>query len=242
MKRAIAPVSNIVMMTQALQALTERGHGMPGIGLIYGSSGFGKTTALAFMRNRVNGVYLRAWPTWTPTSMLAKIMEELGLQPGNRIAPMIDAVMKALSMEQRTVFIDESDYLLERPILLETLRSLHDMTTTPLILVGMGEFKQNVMHREQLAGRVGKWVEFQGANDADTKLLAEYLCEVGIADDLLAEVHKKSRGGSVRRIVSGLWSVESLARKKGLKKISLAEWGDRPFTFGEPPAATRAAA
>lgn len=235
MLRKTIPISNVVMMIGAQQKLQERAPGTPGIGLIYGPSGYGKTSSLAFMRNKINGVYVRAWPTWTPSSMLSTIMLELGLQPNARIHKMIDAIVQALSMEGRTLFIDEGDYLTDKLVLLEVLRSLHDVSTSPLILVGMEEFKQKVMHREQLAGRIGQWVEFQPASPEDASMLAHGLCEVEIGADLVSRLYEKSKGGSVRRIVSGLWNVEAFARKKGIRRVSLAEWGDRAFSFGEPP-------
>jgi ABC-type uncharacterized transport system YnjBCD ATPase subunit len=80
MRNAIARVSNIVLLANATDALIQRAPGLPGIGLIHGPSGYGKSTAIAWLRNFVNGVHIRAWPTWTPTAMLSMIIKELGLQ------------------------------------------------------------------------------------------------------------------------------------------------------------------
>src|SRR5699024_11974997 len=46
-------------------------HGMPGMGLVHGETGTGKTTALTWLRNRphVNAVYVRALALWTPSDI-----------------------------------------------------------------------------------------------------------------------------------------------------------------------------
>jgi DNA transposition AAA+ family ATPase len=148
---------------------------------------------------------------------------------------MIDQVVRALAMDNRPLFIDEADYLVAKPVLLEVLRGIHDVSSSPLILVGMETFKRDVTNREQLAGRISKWVEFQPASKDDARMLADELCEVAVGDDLLMQLHQKSKA-SIRRIVDGLARVETFARKKNLKKVSLSEWGDRAFSFGEPGA------
>ena len=238
MRNSIAHVKNIQMLATAADALSTRAPGTPGIGLIWGPSGFGKTTATAWLANQQNAVYVRAWPTWTPTSMLGAIMEELGVQQLGRTAPMIRSIVQALSADARPVFIDEADYLADKTILLETLRSLHDVSASPLILIGMRDFQRRVMHRDQLAGRISQWVEFQPADLADARVLAEEVCEVKVADDLIERLHKAA-SGSMRAMVVGLARIEQFARKKGLNKVTLTEWADRPFTLGDAPKGSR---
>ena len=63
MKYAIAPVKNVVRLSQAGDALNNRALGMPGMGLIWGPTGYGKTTAATWFINRCDGVYVRAMAT-----------------------------------------------------------------------------------------------------------------------------------------------------------------------------------
>jgi len=234
MRNRIAQTKNIEMLATASDALATRPPGAPGIGLIWGASGNGKTTACAWLSNQLNAVYTRAWPTWTPTSMLSALMQELSLKPLGRTQPMIDAIVRSLSAESRPVFIDEADYLADKPILLETLRSLHDVSSSPLILIGMRDFQRRVMHRDQLAGRISQWVEFQPADLADARVLTDEVCEIKVADDLLERLHKSS-GGSMRKMVVGLARIEQFAHKKNLGKVNSHEWAERAFSLGEAP-------
>lgn len=241
MRNRIAHVKNIQMLATAADALSTRAPGTPGVGLIWGATGYGKTTATAWLSNQLNAVYTRAWPTWTPTSMLSSLMQELSLKPLGRTQPMIDAIVRSLSAESRPVFIDEADYLADKPILLETLRSLHDVSSSPLILIGMRDFQRRVMHRDQLAGRISQWVEFQPADLSDARTLTDEVCEVKVTDDLVEHLHKKS-AGSMRAMVVGLNRIEQFARKKNLSKVNSSEWADRPFVLGDAPRAIAKAA
>lgn len=236
MRNRIAQVANIKTLWAAAETLRTRAPGVPGIGLIWGATGAGKTTAITWLANqpRVNAVYVRAMATWTPTAMLGAMMRELDAEPRPRCSAMIDHIVGALAREDRPLFVDEADYLAESKKLLDTLRDLHDMATTPLILIGMKDFQRRVMKREQLAGRVSQWVEFQPADMKDARTLCDEVCEVRIADDLLASIHK-SCGGSMRGLVVGLSRVEHHARKHGMAAVKLADWNGQPFTLSKVP-------
>jgi DNA transposition AAA+ family ATPase len=230
MRNQIAKVKNISSLWQAGQALRSRSVGVPGIGLVWGATGYGKTTAAAWFANEVNAVYVRAFATWTPTAMLGAICRELSAQPMARCSTMIDFIVEQLTTRGRPLFVDEADYLVGNKKLLETLRDLHDMATTPLILIGMADFRRKVVHREQLAGRIAQWVNFRPADIADARTLTEAVCEVDVADDLLEELHCASRG-SMRDMIVGLDRVERWAKRQGKAKVASKDWNHQPFTL-----------
>ncbi|MFA5598315.1 MAG: ATP-binding protein, partial [Pusillimonas sp.] len=60
MKTAVVSTKNIGRLVEASQALLTRTPGTPGIGLIFGKSGLGKTTATAWFVCQCDGVYVRA--------------------------------------------------------------------------------------------------------------------------------------------------------------------------------------
>lgn len=232
MKNKIAQVANIKMVYRAEESLRTRAPGVPGIGLLWGPTGFGKTTAITWLTNqpRVNAVYVRAIAAWTPTAMLAAIMRELDDEPRARCAVMVDLIVRALVREDRPLFVDEADYLADNRKLLDTVRDLHDLSTTPLILIGTKDFQRRVMHQEQLAGRVSQWLEFQPAGLKDARILCDEVCEVRVGEDLLGAIHRAA-GGSMRATVVALSRVESYARAEGLDAVALKEWGDRSFQW-----------
>lgn len=238
MKSRIVPVKNIALLTQAADVLINRAHGMPGMGLVHGETGYGKTTAVTWLINRVNGVYVRAMATWTPAAMLGAMLHEVDREPKGSCARMTTDLVEALAQTGRPVFVDEADYLIDSKKMTESLRDLHDMATVPVVLIGMGGIDQKLAHRKQLTGRVLEDVKFQPADAADARLIADQLCEVKLRDDLLARVHRASRGG-VRHLVVALARIEQFAKARGLGEIGSAEWGkaDAFFTGDAPDAA-----
>lgn len=238
MRYRIVPVKNVTRLTEAGDALINRGYGMPGMGLIFGATGYGKTTAATWFVNHCHGVYVRAMATTTPSSLLGTICKELDMAPMRSCAPMTEAIVEKLAQTGRPLFVDEADYLADSKRMTETLRDLHDMATVPVILIGMAGIQRKLAHRQQLSGRLAQWVEFAPCDMEDARMLASQLCEVSVADDLLAKLHRKA-SGSVRLLVVGLGRIEHYARARGLDSIAATDWrGGDDFFLGSAPKVT----
>ncbi|MDO8431767.1 MAG: AAA family ATPase [Candidatus Binatus sp.] len=238
MKNRIAMVNNLKMLAAAVDALCTSDPGMPVMAIASGGAGSGKTQAVAWAAVKHNAVYVRAIATDTPTSLCSSIMRELGSAPFRTAAPMINFIAKTMSELNRPLFIDEADYVVENPRLCDSMRDLHDISSMPVLMIGMASFRQRVAHREQLASRVSQWIEFRPADLKDARTLADMCCEVRVSDDLLAALHRSS-GGSMRRLSVGLSRIERFARKHNLSKVSLPEWSGGSFTFSEPSRGSR---
>ncbi|SRR5579883_1329194 len=239
MRSKIVPVTNVSRLTEAANALLERAPGMPGMGLIHGETGYGKTTAVTWLITRVNGVYVRALATTTPSSLLAGIARELDLQPRPSNVQTVEAIVQKLAITGRPLFIDEADYLVENKRTVETLRDIHDLATVPVVLIGMAGIQRRIQSRQQLTGRIAQWVEFQPCSFEDVQALSRELAEVGIADDILKRVYELTRG-SVRLIVVALNRIEGYARARGLSAIALKDWpANADFFLGNAPRATQ---
>ena len=231
MKHTIAKVKNVVRLEDAYAALEARAHGLDGMGLVYGPTGAGKTTAVAWHIVRTRGVYLRALACWTPSDLLASICAELRLDAHGRNAVMFARIAQALSASDRAVYVDEADHLLPHLRMLETLRDIHDIAGAPVILIGMAGIERRLQAREQLLGRVSQWVEFLPADLEDARTLADSVAEVDIADDLLAYLHAQARG-SMRRMTIGIHRIEQAARAAGVERIDRRAWGKRELLLG----------
>lgn len=227
MRRAVAEVKNLRTLEEACESLQHRDPDTPGLALVYGATGAGKTTATSWLAVSRSAIHVRAAATWTPNSMLAAIMTALGFAPLSRTSSMLTAIVESLRENGRTLMIDEADYLV-RKLLLETLRDIHDMSTVPVVLIGMADFKKRLMHQAQIAGRISQWVEFGPADLDDYRLVADAKCEVELSDDLLEDLHRATQG-SMRGLQIGLTRVEAHAKRAGLERIDLASWGSRPF-------------
>lgn len=229
MKNVIVKTKNILKLAEANESLLTRSQGTPGMGLIFGKSGLGKTTATAWSVNQCNGVYVRALSTWTPGSMLQAILRELDIAPTKlRAASMVNQIVDILRVTGRPLFIDEFDYIIEDKKMTETLRDIHDISSVPIVLVGMDRVRQKVQLRDQFVNRIAQWVEFKPADFEDCEKLSDQLCETKIRPELLRKLLETSKG-IVRLIVVGLDAIERKARTLNVSEIGLKHWGDAGF-------------
>jgi len=234
MRHTLAMVKNLSKLDSAYEALAGRAPGVPGMGLVYGFTGAGKTTALAWLVNRVHGVYLRATACWTPTALLGGLMVELGAAPLGRSAAMVAHSVGELAASQRPLFVDEADYLVRDARMLDTLRDIHDLSGVPVLLCGMEGLERQLVHRPLLARRITQWIPFLAADPDDARILADTVCEVAIANDLLETLHRDAKG-SIGLMVVGLARIEALAKAQGWAEVDAAHWRSRPFFLGGPP-------
>lgn len=248
MRAKIVPVKNIAAMKAAGDALIHRATGMPGMGLIWGPTGYGKTTAVTWFVNQCHGVYVRAVRLWTPKTMLSAIARELDIDCRRmNNAETLEAIIQRLAETGRPLFVDEADYVIDSRRLTDTLRDIHDLSVCPVILVGMHGIEKRIRGNEQFTGRIAQWVAFGGCDLSDARLLADGLCEVTVADDLLADLHDKASpksggGAEIRRLVVGLAAIEGYAKRRGMAQIAKKDWPGRDYFIGAPAAPAAAPA
>lgn len=232
MRPIIAMTKNIENLVTAYQAIKERPPGQPCMGLIYGPTGSGKTTAIAWARKQFdNGIYLRAEACWTAAVMLERILFEAKIKTdGRRSADWVRAIYQYMEASQRPLFLDEADYLLPDTRMIETLRDIHDMSGMPVLLIGMEGFESRVLARKQLARRIYRHVEFLPMDLEDARTLFDTLGEVKAHDDLVERAHREARG-SIAHLTAAVAQIEGFCRRQGWAEIDLQRFGGRELFF-----------
>jgi hypothetical protein len=229
MRNKMALLKNVVNLRTAYESLNTRPTATPGMALVHGQTGTGKTTAIAWLVNQVNGVFVRANAAWTRTSMLGKIMLELGAAPLQRgSSVMLDYIVGSLAASRRPLVVDEADYLFAEARMLDLLRDIHDFTGSAVLLVGMHDIATRLMHRPQLARRITQWIEFLPADFNDALMLANTVCETEVAPGLLSRLHEEA-AGNVGLMVVGLARIESTTKANGWACADEDLWGRRPL-------------
>ncbi|MEO0558198.1 MAG: ATP-binding protein [Bacteroidota bacterium] len=230
MKKGITvQTSNIVRFMSALARLNQSAETEEGMGILYGHPGEGKTTAIAYAATQTNAVYVRASVVWSVTTMLQTLSEELHLPIGRQRAPMLKACAEALSFNRRPVVVDEADYICRQNRqaldILDALRDLYDLSRVPVLLVGLPDDEMVRLLSPVQTGpfarfsrRISERVEFNGLRLADALLVAEQLCEVEMAADVVEEMHRET-GSNIGRLVKRLAQVERAARTNGLTAV-----------------------
>lgn len=230
MRMVTAKTKNVLAALEAYQIIEQAAaENAPAMGMFSGPAGFGKTTAGAYLFVAADGVLLRCLRSDTISTFLERLAMELGLEKRQRKADMINFIVKELAMTNKPLFIDEADYLADKTEVLETIRDIYDLSGVPIILIGYEHLPKKVKRLEQLHSRISQHVAFQKADMQDVQIMAKQLVEeVTIADDLLSELLVQAQG-NLRRITTGLATIEKLARSNGLKIINQNKWADRPF-------------
>src|SRR5690606_1482571 len=97
-------------------------------------------------------------------------------------ALMVNHIVSELAMGGRPLFVDEADYFVHNTKMLETLRDIHDLSQSPVILIGMAGIEKKLVHRLQFANRIYQAVEFLPADYEDARVLSDTVCEVYVED------------------------------------------------------------
>ncbi len=237
MRPTFVKTENFSRFLAGLLTLNERGASEACFLVVDGEPGLGKTTIVHRWVTQEGCVYLRAKKEWTPAWMLRELLGLLKVSPEYSFERMFRQALAALAEHARiaardgttfAVVVDEADHISRKESMLETLRDLSDMLEIPFILVGMGRIRDNLTRFRQISSRVGQPVEFKPCSLADVQALVKGLCEVPVADDLVATLHQVS-AGYTREIKEGIAAIERFGKRSPGKTIDCALMDGQPL-------------
>lgn len=230
-----APLRNVLAAAKVMEQLINRAPNMPGLGVLCGPSGYGKTAAACYCANEYRAHYVECRSYFTKKSLLIAILEEMGIVPGKTIYDMVKQIGEQLDLSGRPLIIDEMDHIVDRN-LVEMVRDIYEVSQAPILMIGEERFPQKLKRWERFHNRVLVWQRAEPADMGDARKLAKvYSHDVEIADDLLKLIVQKTYG-CTRRITVNINNAREYAREGGFKKLDLEGWGDRPLYLGEAPA------
>lgn len=225
-----AMLKSMGALMQQHQDLCDQTEDLPHILLVEAPAGGGKSTALTWLAEESSGLYIRAMASDTVVSFLSRLMMACGLPPnstrGNSVMTM--AVADHLQANDRTLIVDEADYLFSSNRLIETLRDIHDLSGTPVIIAGHTGISKRMANKPQLHSRVSTWLEFPPLDTEDLAILARKTCGVNVAEDLLQHLLRESHG-NLRLARVALERIAAFAEAESLKRVTREDWGRRKF-------------
>jgi DNA transposition AAA+ family ATPase len=233
---SVAPLGNVVAMVELILRVQNRTQGLPGMACYFGPSGLGKSTAAIYACNKFKAHLVQINSQCTRRYLVEQIMAELGLTAPRAmtIPRMVDAVSEYLGRTGEPLLIDEADTLVDRGMI-EIARDIYEGSGVPVILIGEEDLPKKLELHERIHGRMLDWVGAQPATMDDVQHLAPIYCR-GLTLDapMLTAVLEASRN-SIRRICNNLDRVREFAANKGLKSVTVADWGDQPFCAAAAP-------
>lgn len=223
----IAPLSNIGVMENALHRLQNRQPGDPGMMVICGHSGIGKSMAAAWAKARHRAYYLQLDDYVTRKGFLIDLHRVMGIEvPKGTAKDLLDSAATQLVTQRRTLILDEFDFIADKEMVMAVF-SLYEKTKASIILIGEEKLPGKLARFEKFDGRIldTLFAEPVCLNDARTLAQHKYP-QFDFADDLLEHLVSIA-GRSVRRVNNNLGLIYNEGMSMGWTGCDLATWGSR---------------
>lgn len=232
----VAQIGTLDLVSATLERLDSRSKGLPGIGVLYGPAGWGKTFATNLLAIESRAYYVQMRSAWRSKSMLEKILVEMGVKHGRATVPaLLDLVCDQLSLSRRTLILDEFDYATKSDSLIELTRDIYEGSQGSLLLVGEELLPRKLEQWERFHSRVLTWAPAQPVTLDDARQLADiYAPGLTIAEDVFARVVEVAKG-SVRRVSVNLTRFYEFANTMGLEGITMAHLDELQLYTGRSP-------
>lgn len=221
MKKGFVQTENFKRLKEAEKLVSKRGAREAGLVIVKGVFGIGKSELTERWAADSGYVFVRAKETWTKRALLDELAEKMGLAKTGRNQEVQARIIGKVAVDMVPLIVDEADFLVRSTAsLLEVLRDITDLTGTMCFLVGMEQFPMKVARYQHIASRVAKVVELETLSLTDVKTTVAAKAEVAMDDDVIAEMHRQSRG-RMRLVLNAIANVEQWAQANSWKTITL---------------------
>lgn len=231
----IAPLRNVLLMRRMVDHLRTRSANLPGIGVMSGFAGLGKSNACAAATSTFRAIYVECRDHFTRKTLLSAILHEMGVKPERTAADMFDQACDELEKSGKVLILDMADYLIKRH-LVDTVLDLYEGSGAAIVLVGEERFPKNLKREsERMYDRVLEFVLAEKCDlDDARKLAGMYSPDVTIKDELIAQILSRS-DGVARRVVVNVEAVRQAAKKAGKRTIGADDFDPKGFHTGVAP-------
>lgn len=220
-KGVFIETGNVTRFRTALGLAADAGVGRPGMLMVYGEAGRGKTLAARNAHSEDGGYYLRVWEQWTQAAFLQALCFEVsGDRPHGANRCKTKLVAK-LGYDPQPVYVDEADRLDIRR--LEDLRDIHDETGAPIVLIGEMGLTGKVSARSRIDDRIPNEyrLRFEPITTQDLNVYALQAAGLKLEPAASAELHRLCLG-NFRRAHNLIVSLEQMAKADGKAQVDQA--------------------
>lgn len=217
MKKVFVKTNNVKRFITMMNNLQNRAEGVPGMGLVYGEPGLGKTQTINWWAFKNDAILIRCTQLMTARWLLNEILESMNEVRSFTVADCFKMVIRNLIVHPQVLIIDEIDYLTVDSRAVETLRDIHDKTNVPIILVGMTSANSRLKKFNHLYDRLSEIVKFEKFSKADIKTIVQELSEIEMTECAIRYMY--SNLNRFRQIVKVINKAEMLAKANGLNSI-----------------------
>ena len=218
MKKVFVKTNNVKRFITMMNNLQNRAEGVPGMGLVYGEPGLGKTQAIKWWAFKNDAILIRCNQMMSSKWLLREILDYMSEIKPYTVSDSFDEVIKNLILKPRVLIVDEVDYLtMEKLKSIEILRDIHDKTNVPVVLVGMTSANSRLKKFSHLYDRLSEIVKFERFLKADIKTIIKELSEIEMTECAIKYIY--SNYNRFRQIVKVINKAETVAKANGLSSI-----------------------
>lgn len=217
MKKVFVKTNNVKRFITMMNNLQNRAEGVPGMGLVYGAPGLGKTQTINWWAFKNKAILVRCTQLMTARWLLNEIMDEMGEVNCGRLADCFKIIIRNLLTEPQVIIVDEVDYLAIDSRAIETLRDIHDKTNVPIVLVGMSNAKSRIKMFKHLYDRLSEIVQFKPFSKSDIAGIVKELSEIEMTECAIKYIC--TNVNRFRQIVKIINKAECYANANGLNSI-----------------------
>jgi DNA transposition AAA+ family ATPase len=190
--------------------------------LVFSDPGYGKTrTALHYAANH-GAIMIRTKKLMTGRWLLEEIVEELGAEPKWKSKDLFAQAVDLLGERQRTIILDEIDYLSRDSRVIETMRDLHDIAHCPMIFIGMGQADKKLRKFSHLFDRFVSVLKFERLDQRDVGQMCKELSDFRFENGAIEKIAADSRG-RIREVIKMVHRAEAAGRANRTKTISVKD-------------------
>jgi DNA transposition AAA+ family ATPase len=216
MKKVFIRTKNVKRFVALMDELQKLPPNIPKLALVYGEHGLGKTQTIQWWVDKNDSVYVRATQEMTSRWLLSEIAEELGEEPYWHTQETFELIENNLRQNPKVIIVDEVDYLVEKHTI-ETLRDLHDKTSCPIVLVGMGFADKKLARYPHLCDRLYKTLKFEQFNQEDIKEILVQLTDLVFTPDAIE--YLATRTNQFRQLVKLVNKIEKLSKTNQIAEL-----------------------
>jgi len=224
MRNKFVETANVSAFVEAAGSLERTEAGVPGLALVHGMRGLGKTRTAIWYASQNGSVYVRSKALWSPKWMLEELAIELGLTPAKHKKDLFMGVMEELRQRPRLVIIDESN--MPPTTCLDAIRDLHDLTENPFLLIGHEGIVSRLKRMGPFFDRFLYITEFKPLSTKDLDSFCRTCMEIPVDEDVIGKVVERT-GGNFRKSIVAFKGLENRAKMNGSKRITVKETRER---------------
>lgn len=217
MKKVFVKTNNVKRFITMMNNLQNRAEGVPGMGLVYGEPGLGKTQAIKWWAFKNDAILIRCNQMMSARWLLKEILDYMSEIKPYTVSELFNEVIRNLILTPKILIVDEIDYLTIDSKAVEILRDIHDKTNIPVVLVGMTSANSRLKKFSHLYDRLSEIVKFERFSKSDIKTIVKELSEIELTDCAIKYIY--SNLNRFRQIVKVINKAETIAKANGLSSI-----------------------